>query len=177
MILQALNDHYQRLLEEEDSEIAPPGYSSAKVSYALILNLAGDIVDILTLAKVEGKKNIPKVLLVPEQAIRTSGVSANILCDNCSYIIGIERSKDGEIKVSQEKYADFKKKNECFLSGIKSGDVVAVKAFLEKWNPENALSHPIILPRIEELLSSSNLVFKVDGSTGYIHEQSNVREA
>ncbi len=177
MILQALNDHYQRLLEEEDSEIAPPGYSSAKVSYALILNLAGDIVDILTLAKVEGKKNIPKVLLVPEQAMRTSGVSANILCDNSSYMIGIERSKDGEIKVSQEKYADFKKKNECFLSDIKSGDIVAVKAFLEKWNPENALTHPIILSRIEELLSGSNLVFKVDGSIGYIHEQSNVRAA
>jgi CRISPR-associated protein Csd1 len=177
LILQALNDHYQRLLEEEDSEIAPPGYSSAKVSYALILNLAGDIVDILTLAKVEGKKNIPKVLLVPEQAMRTSGVSANILCDNSSYVIGIERSKDGEIKVSQEKYADFKKKNECFLSDIKSGDIVAVKAFLEKWNPENALTHPIILSRIEELLSGSNLVFKADGSIGYIHEQSNVREA
>lgn len=177
MILQALNDHYQRLLEEEDSEIAPPGYSAAKVSYALVLNLDGDIVDILTLAKFQGKKNIPKVLLVPEQAMRTSGVSANILCDNSSYMIGIERSKDGEIKVSQEKYADFKKKNEAFLHEIKSGDIAAVKAFFKKWNPDNALSHPIILPRIEELLSGSNLVFKVDGSIGYIHEQSNVREA
>jgi CRISPR-associated protein Csd1 len=177
LILQALNDHYQRLLEEEDSGIAPPGYSAAKVSYALILNLDGDIVDILTLPKVQGKKSIPKILLVPEQAMRTSGVSANILCDNSSYMIGIEKNKDGEIKVSQEKYADFKKKNECFLREIKSSDVVAVKAFLEKWNPEDALSHPIILPRIEELLSGSNIVFKVDGSIGYIHEQSNVREA
>jgi CRISPR-associated protein Csd1 len=177
LILQALNDHYQRLLEEEDSEIAPPGYSAAKVSYALMLNLDGDIVDILTLAKVQGKKSIPKVLLVPEQGMRTSGVSANILCDNSSYVIGIERNKDGEIKISQEKYADFKKKNETFLREIKSGDVVAVKAFLEKWNPESALSHPIILPRIEELLSGSNLVFKVDGSHGYIHEESNVRQA
>jgi len=177
LILQALNEHYQRLLEDDESGIAPPGYSSAKVSHALILNVDGDILDILTLAQMQGKKSIPKMLLVPEQVSRTSGISANILCDNVSYVIGIERTKEGEIKVSQEKNIDFKKNNELFLSQIESEEVIGIKAFLEKWNPASALSNPIILEKIDELLNGSNIVFKLDGTIKYIHEESKVRDA
>lgn len=176
MILQALNEHYQRLMDDPESGVAPPGYSPAKVSYAVVLNIHGDIVDIQSLATVQGKKSLPKVLLVPEQVKRTSGVSANILCDSVSYVIGIERTKQGEIAVSQEKYDDFKARNELFLNEIQSKEATAVKCFLQKWTPDSAWNHSVISPKLGELLNGSNVVFKLDGVMGYVHEAASVRD-
>jgi CRISPR-associated protein Csd1 len=175
LILQALNDHYQRLLDDPESGVAPPGYSPAKVSHAVVLDEEGNLLDILALSDVVGKKRIPRILLVPEQVKRTSRISANILCDSISYVIGIERTKHGEIACSHEKYADFKTKNSTFLKDIRCKEATVVSAFLEKWNPEKALKNPIILANMEELLAGSSVVFKLDGAGGYAHENSDIR--
>jgi CRISPR-associated protein Csd1 len=180
LILQALNEHYQRLVKDKESGIAPPGYSVAKVSHAVVLDINGNLLDILPLSMQIGKKNLPQMLLVPEQVKRTSGISANILCDGASYVFGVEYSKDKEIKLSHQKYADFKKNNERFLATItstESKEVQAVKAYLQKWTPEQALSNTIILSNIEDLSNGSNLVFKVDGCSGYVHEEAVVKYA
>jgi CRISPR-associated protein Csd1 len=175
LILQALNAHYQRLLDDPDSGVSPPGYSPAKVSHALIINVAGELIDILTLSDQQGKRNVPKVLLVPEQVKRTSGISANILCDSLSYVLGIDRSKQGDITVMPDKYADFKKKNELFLSDSESEEALAVRAFLATWKPDCSLEHPVISQRLEDLAGASNFVFKLDGVIGYVHEHPGIR--
>ena len=178
MILQALAEHYQRLVEEENSGVAPPGYSPAKVSHVVLLDESGNLVDFWNIAEIKGKKQLPKVLLVPEQVIsRASGIAANILCDNVTYVLGIERNKQGEVQGSSARHADFKTKNSSFLAGIEDSGAQAVWRFLEDWSPEVALAHPLIAARLEELLAGSNVVFKLDGKPGYIHELPAVREA
>jgi len=177
LILQALYDHYQRLLDDPGSNIAPPGYSPAKVSHVLVIDTDGKLLDILAIVSLQGKKYLPKTLLVPEQVKRTSGIAANILCDNVSYMLGIEQTKQGEIVLTMDKYNKFKSENEKFLHSLNSEEVFAVLAFLKKWNPEKALSHPIVMPRINELFSGSNMVFKLDGKLGYIHENAEIRNA
>ena len=47
-----------------------------------------------------GKKTVqvPQVLLVPEMVTRSSGVSANFLCDNAKYLLGISQETDEKNK-------------------------------------------------------------------------------
>lgn len=177
MILQSLSEYYQRLVDEEDSGVAPPGYSPAKVSHVLLLDEAGQLVDIRSITVKKGSKELPKSLLVPQQVSRTSGVAANILCDNMAYVLGIERSKQGEVQGAASKQADFKAKNIAFLLSIEDEGAQAVRFFLESWSSEAALLHPLIAARLEELLAGNNVVFKLDGIPGYIHELPAVREA
>ena len=45
------------------------------------------------------------MFLVPEMVTRSSGVSANFLCDNAKYLLGISQEKDEKSK---------KRAKECF---------------------------------------------------------------
>ena len=109
MILQALVKHYENLVEEE--KVSKQGWCSAKVSYEIELSKEGEIKNIICL-KIEeerGKKTVirPQNLLVPEMVTRSSGVSANFLCDNAKYLLGISQEKDEKNK---------KRAEECFLA-------------------------------------------------------------
>ena len=177
MILQALNEHYQRLTEDPDSGVAPPGYSPAKVSHVIVIDKSGKIVDVWSISENKGKKSVPKVLLVPEQVTRTSGVSANMFCDNSAYVLGIERTKQDEIILSLDKCRNFREKNLAFVTQVSTDEANAMRLFLEGWAPEQAFSHKVLGSKLEELTSGSNLVVKLDGMTGYIHEETGLRIA
>lgn len=177
MILQALDEQYQRLLEEPDSGVAPPGYSPAKVSHAIVLDRDGNVVDVWQLAEKQGARSIPRILMVPEQVKRTSGISANILCDNASYVLGIERSKQDEIVVAKDKFNNFREKNLELLADSPSTEQKALRKFLETWLPEQAMSHPILSPALEGIVSGSNLVFQLDGVPSFIHENTEIKNS
>lgn len=174
MILQALNEHY-RLLLEEDAGVAPPGYSPAKVTHMLILSREGALLDMASIAVPQGRKSAPRVLMVPEQVKRTSGIAANILCDNASYVLGVDRDKQGKPRLAAEKNAAFKEKNLAFLRDIPGESAAAIGKFLQTWTP--ALEHPVVARDLEGLLAGSNIVFKIDGAPGYVHEDSRIRQA
>ena len=177
MILQALNEQYQRLLEDPDSGVAPPGYSPAKVSHAIVLDVNGNVVDVWQIAEKQGARSIPRILMVPEQVKRTSGISANILCDNASYVLGIERSKQDKIVVAKDKFNNFREKNLELLIDSPSNEQQALRKFLETWLPEQAMSHPILSPALEEIVSGSNLVFQLDGAPSFIHENTEIKKS
>lgn len=170
MILQALNEHYWRLVKDPDSGVALPGYSPAKVTHVVVLDKSGEPVDMWSISEIKGKKSVPRSLLVPEQVTRTSGISANIFCDKCSYVLGIEISKKDEVVISQDKFRDFQEKNLSFLTGVVSEAAAALQQFLEKWTPEQCFTHPVFASRLTEIVGGSNLVFKLDGAEGYLHE-------
>jgi CRISPR-associated protein Csd1 len=58
MILQSLYSYYQILLKDPDVEIAPPGYSAAKINFVLNLSSVGTLEDIIPLSSkfFDGKK-------------------------------------------------------------------------------------------------------------------------
>ena len=92
MILQALTEHYEKLAEE--GKVSREGWCQAKVSYAINLSKDGEITGIVSLKEEHerGKKKVwlPHPLMVPEMVTRSSGVSANFLCDNSKYLLGID---------------------------------------------------------------------------------------
>lgn len=173
MIIDALNKYYEILLSSEDSGVSRPGYSKAKVAYAIVLSKNGELLRVVDLRNEKGK---PKDIDVPEQVIRTgTGVKANFMCDNCTYILGVEqRNKNEDKERIRNKFKALLNLHEEILGLTCDEGAIAVLEFLKKWNIDNAYNHPQVAAQIEGLAEGGNLVFRLDGSEGYIHERSGV---
>lgn len=175
MILQSLVQYYEAL--EQRGEITRPGWCMAKVSFALSISAEGDLSGVIPL-KYEaprGKKTVltPQSLKVPQMVSRSSGISANFLCDNSSYMLGIDNK--GKPKRSVECFQCAKEKHLNILEKARSTAARAVKCFFQKWEPEKALNHPLLAEELEEIMSGANFVFYVDGV--YAHEDEAVKTA
>ena len=159
MILQALVQHYERLAEEE--KVDQEGWCKAKVSYGINLSSDGKIQGIITLKQeeVRGKKTVwvPQMLRVPEMVTRSSGISANFLCDNSKCMLGLDESG-----VSQRVLECFAAARERHLSLLKDteGEMArAVRLFFETWDPVRADECDVIRERQEEITDGGNLIF------------------
>ena len=181
MILQALAKYYDILTSDSESGIAPLGYSSANVSYALTLTPEGSLVSILPLAVQvpRGHRMVetPRKMIVPEPLERTSGVDPNFLCDNCSYVLGISDKEVKDKQYANKRFEAFRKYNCELLAGVDCDEARAVTAFLQQHDPATAPEHPEIAKNLEGLFKGSNLVFRLEGSDGYVHEAELIRRA
>jgi CRISPR-associated protein Csd1 len=176
MILNALNRYYEILAQDESSEIPLYGYSRAKVDFTLVISPEGELIDVISL-KVEGtkgKKLVSRMLTVPEQKIRSSGISPNFMCDNSTYVLGID--KKGKPSRSKEAFLAFKELHYKLLENAKGEAAKTVLAFLEKWNVDEASKYPVLKDSLEEILEGSNLIFKLDGMTGFLHNDPEIKQ-
>ena len=159
MILQALVNHYENLVEQE--EVTQEGWCKAKVSYAVNLSKDGEILGILSLKTEEerGKKKVwvPRQIKVPEMVTRSSGIQANFLCDNSKYIWGIDA--DGTNKRVLECFEAAKEKHLSLLCETEGEMAEAVRNFFRKWDPMKASEYAEIKERWEELTDGGNLIF------------------
>lgn len=175
MILQSLVRYYEAL--EEKGEITRPGWCTAKAAFALELSGDGRLIRVLPI-KIEvprGKKTVweAQKLTVPEMATRASNVCANFLCDNSSYLLGIDRK--GKPERTKECFQCAKEKHLDVLKNTESPVAAAVKRYFEIWDPETAEEDPVLSEDLEEILGGANLIFMVDGQ--YAHEDGAIREA
>ena len=163
MILQALTRYYEDLLSR--GEIAASGWSPAKISYALCLNGAGDLEQvILTMEEVtKGKKTVlqPQTFSLPAAVKRTVGIGANFLWDNSSYLLGVDQK--GKPERSRDCFAAAAQKHHAVLDGVDSPIARAILAFFDTWQPEHAAEHPALTGQFEEVTAGANLLFRVDG--------------
>lgn len=159
MILQALVNHYENL--EEQGKVDQEGWCKAKVSCAVNLSRDGEILGIISLKTEEerGKKKVwvPRQVTVPEMVTRSSGVSANFLCDNSKYILGIDA--DGTNQRVHDCFEAAKKKHLSLLRETEGEMAEAVRSFFETWDPDKALECAEIKERWEELTDGGNLIF------------------
>ncbi|HOB43644.1 MAG TPA: type I-C CRISPR-associated protein Cas8c/Csd1 [Bacillota bacterium] len=180
MILQALYQLYERLLAEPGSGISPPGYSRASVSFALNLSRTGELLDLVDLRETAGgrsKRLLPRDMDVPRQVVRSSGIRANFMCDNSSYLLGVEKKKNKPVEITEDKFNEMKLLHESILEGIDDPGAMAVLSFASTWNPKQAEEHPVLSPLWDELMSGGNIVFKLDGTDGFIHQRPAIRKA
>jgi CRISPR-associated protein Csd1 len=162
MILGALANYYDRLVEDrERSKIPPIGYSYEQISYALVLTPEGVPLRLEPHLDTSGKTPRPKRLAVPLTE-RTSGVRAKFLWDNTSYVFG----QSARSKRTAEEHADFKKRHETLLAGETDQGLCAVFQFLTGWAPERYAEIP---GHVEAL--DATLVFRLDGERNFIHER------
>ncbi len=166
MILSALNDYYQRLLEDKESGIAPPGYSQEKIGFAVVLAADGTVVDVLDVRDQSGRKPLARVMSVPQPEKRTVAVKSNFLWDKTSYALGVSATS----KRSAQEHDAFKTLHHQLLVGNEDPGLKALLAFLGSWSPADIEGSPHFARHGEALLDA-NLVFRLDGEPRYLHER------
>lgn len=163
MILQALTRYYEDLLQR--GEIAAPGWSPAKISFALCLDRDGQVLQVIpTMEEVAmGKKTAlrPQEKELPVGEDRSSNVAANFLWDNSGYILGIDQK--GNPKRSEKYFLAAKELHHAVLDGVNSPVASAILSFFDTWQPEKAAEHPALANNIEAITSGGNLLFRIDG--------------
>lgn len=173
MILSALADYYQRLLDNPASGIAAPGYSRENIGYAIVLAADGSVVAVEDEHDYDGKKRIPKSVSVPASFKRPgNGTNPFFLWDKTSYALGVSASS----KRSEQEYAAFKERHLQALSGSDDPGLRALLAFLDRWLPTQFVQHPHFVRHGEAMLDA-NMVFRLDGDTGYLHQRPAARAA
>lgn len=175
MIINALKRYYDILVEDGRSGIPCNDYCVAKVGFALVINTDGDLVDVVPLTEDnDNNKTLLKELIVPEQAKRAVNICPNFMCDNSTYVLGIDNK--GKPERTKEAHKSFKKLHEEMLGSTKGKSARAILSFLNKWNCDNTDSHPALSDYIEEIKKGANLVFRLDGQLGYLHQDPEIKE-
>ncbi len=163
MILQSLVRYYE--IMAKDGKLPLPGYSTANVSLAINLSPDGTVQSIVTMKepKTRGKKtvDVPQSMTVPEQVVRAVNVCPNFLCDNASYLLGIDSK--GKPERTLECFSKSRKLHEAVLSGVHTETAQAVLNFFQHWEPQKAAEHPALLDKLEEILAGGNLIFILNG--------------
>ena len=175
MILQALTRYYEALLQR--GEIAAPGWSPAKISFALCLDKDGQVTQVIpTMEEVTmGKKTVlrPQSMILPSAVKRTVGIASNFLWDNSAYLLGVDQK--GKPERSRDCFRAAAGLHHAVLDGVDSPAAKAILAFFDTWQPEKAMEHPALSGQYETISAGGNLLFRVDGR--YVHEDAVIREA
>ncbi len=168
MILHALNGYYERMLNTPDSGMPSFGTSLENISFALVLGNDGTLRGVEDLREPDGKKLRPRKMPVPAAVTRTSGVKANFLWDKASYLFGADG--DGPTAANRQRFDAFRELLQDVGKDIEDPGFQAVRQFIQGW--ECARSEKVIA-RYQpwEDVYSANLVFRLDGAPGYIHDR------
>ena len=178
MLLQALVKYYEILSEDEDSGIPMSGYSRVNVSYVVNLSKEGEILNIIPLKILDrkGKKYVPISMVLPEQEKKTVGIKSNFLCENSSYVFGIDNK--GKPERAKECFESFKELHIKILKDIKCDDAIAMANYVSHWDIETTMEHPVLKNYIEDIITGANIIFQYEGNPNtYIHKNEMIKVA
>lgn len=181
MILQALTAYYEQLVRQ--GKLSAPGWDdSFKVSYELRLNDAGQLVSVLDLRTetMMGKKTVlaPRVMRVPAHEKRSSGIAANFLCDNSTYLLGADEK--GKPERSADCFKACAKLHHAILDGVDSPAARALLAYFDSWDPAQAAAHPLLAEQWKEITGNANLIFgyeAADHSHSFVNDDPAIQNA
>ena len=124
MILKALYDYYHRC-----DEVAPAGFEFKEISFLIKLSNDGHFRGIID-QRIDNKKG--SIYLVPKGVGRSSSPVANILWDNCSYVLGFTEANLPSEKTLTAQQETKRKKEQL----------------------KNIKNHLVFVNKVEELCSS-----------------------
>lgn len=162
-ILSALTRLYERMIE---TGTAPkPGFTAEKISYELIIDKQGTPVDLSPLEKSTDKKPGPCIRSVPKAVKRASNITPNLLWDKTAYVLGVTAIKSqaasivaGQGKRTLDEHKAFVDAHLKLLADTKDDGLLALRAFLQKWQPEQFVALGFPLDALDK-----NIVFRLDG--------------
>lgn len=170
MILQSLVNYYEGLMVR--GELAPAGWSTENVSYALELASDGSLVSIVSLKWRDGKKMVPQKMRVPTRVGRTSTKTvSNFMCDNAKYFLGYDNKDPIRARKCFQAAAQL---HEKLLWDVEDDAIRALLYFFARWDVEQAGNHPQIQLYKEDLLKGRNLIFSYNGT--YLQDLPGVQE-
>lgn len=164
MILQALSGYYERTAGY-DPTTPRFGYGFALISFALVLGRDGAIVDINDLRENDGNKLRPIELLVPKDfEDRTSGDAApRAFWDKVEYVFAVSENPERATR----RFKNFRDRHVSIFGQIEDDGLRSILLFLNNWQPAKFAN----IRYSNEMLSESNIVFRLDGEQVYIHQR------
>lgn len=181
MILQALTAYYEQLVRQD--KLSAPGWDdSFKVSYELRLNDAGQLLRVVPLLteKTVGKKTVlaPRAMRVPAHEKRSSGIAANFLCDNSTYLLGADEK--GKPERAANCFKACAKLHHTILDGVDSPAARALLAYFDSWDPAQASTHSLLAEQWKEITGNANLIFgyeAADHSHSFVNDDPAIQNA
>jgi CRISPR-associated protein Csd1 len=168
MILQALNQYYQRLQEDPKTNAPEFGFGNQGVHFCLLLdhkgNLVGQPMDL------RDEKGRARRIKVPGPVTRSVGIASNFAWDNTGYVLGADTK--GKPERTAQTHAAFQELAAAVLDEVEDEGAEALLAFLENWQPEQAAA----LPGWDDM-AGQNVVFQLDGEPGFLHDRPAFRQA
>jgi CRISPR-associated protein Csd1 len=156
------------MANDPESGMPPFGTSVENISFALVLDADGNLKDIEDLREQEGNKLRPRKVLVPAAEKKASGIKANFLWDNTCYVIGLDdKGKQERIDKCHAAFVDLIK-GTCTAN---DPGLQAVIKFLDGKKYRDIPSR-IDWPQI----CGTNLVFRLEGISGFVHDRAAARE-
>lgn len=173
MILKALYDYYQRKSEE----LPAFGCELKEIGFILVIDKDGNFLRFED-RRID-KKNASR-FLVKKHVGRSSAPNANLLYDNCSYVLGY--STEGDIDSNAKYISVFKAKVEDLYTKLPNNSAVsAIWKFYQKNPAENLLKVQAdpLWPEIEKNLNKkySTFSFLLEGETTIVAAQKDVINA
>ncbi len=156
MILQALNDYYARKAADPQTGLAPAGFELKAIHFVVVLNEAGQLLQLADRREGDGKRRVAQNQLVPQGVKKTSGVAANLLWDNAEYVLGVVTKGKPE-RVAEQQAAFVKRITEAFGEQPEDAGLRAVLAFL-KTHTVAALEKLPTHPAWPEILETNPLL-------------------
>lgn len=181
MILQALTAYYEQLVRL--GKLSAPGWDdSFKVSYELRLNDAGQLLRVIPLLTemAVGKKTVlaPRAMRVPAHEKRSSGIAANFLCDNSTYLLGADEK--GKPERAAACFKACAKLHHTILDGVDSPAAQALLAYFDSWDPAQAATNPLLQKQWKEITGNANLIFgyeAADHSHSFVNDDPAIQNA
>ena len=181
MILQALNEYYQRKTAEPGSGLAELGFEQKELPFIIEINAQGELIQIEDTREGVGNKKVAQSFIVPQGVKKTSGVATNLLWDNIEYVLGVDknsRSKEdpedelARLKVVEQRAERVAAQHQAFIDKIRAqpqavSDDVGVQAvlkFLDNFAPQSLHN----LSFWNEVIGNPNLGFRLQGDQSLV---------
>lgn len=175
MILKALADYYERLLNDPGQNVAPPGFEKKAIPFLIVLDRQGRFVTLFDTRTGEGKDKTARSFLVPQGVKKTVNIAANLLWDNPQYVLGF--SKEGS-----KKERDLKRARDALIAFIERIDgifgqpsqveaVWAVQRFLSQKDFDRVFAHEFWKEIAE---TNANLTFILESENKLIVQDDEV---
>lgn len=159
MILQALNEYYQRKASDKDSNVAPEGWEWKEIPFLCVISESGSFKYFKDTREERGKKKRAHPFLVPTLGEKKgNGIKSNMLWENIEYMFGIPvptpNKSHPDKKRIKEQHTAFQNRV-CSLTG-KTPLIKALRKFVsdnqtkivtkdENWKPVLSTNQNILL--------------------------------
>ncbi|HHL3632207.1 type I-C CRISPR-associated protein Cas8c/Csd1 [Neisseria polysaccharea] len=170
MILASLARYYRRLAAETDEmgnpKVPSYGFSEEKIGWILVLDKEGRLKDVIPHLS-EDKKAQPKYMSVPKVGGSDSNsIKPKFLWGNSQYILGITAKETKDPSRTTRCYNSFRSYHLGLLKDSQDEGLLALRKFLETWQPDMFQNQPC-----KKEMLDTNMVFKLSGTSGYIHQR------
>ena len=169
MILKALADYYERLINDESINVPPYGFEDKPIPFLIVLDNQGIVQNIIDTRTGEGRKKLARTFRLPQGEKKASGIKENLLWDNPQYVLGEPKSeKPKDVKKAKGALAAFKQRLAKDLNELKDEGVLALFGFYQNDGISQVRNHAMLQEVID---GNANITFMLDGESGLIAQR------